>query len=86
MLQLHMWAFKDIFATQKVGLGGVAYIYMVYVCVYVCIYIGILNIYNTYIMKIIIIRHTLLRWSGFFAKNGSSSKGHGVVSQSTEET
>ena len=39
MLQLHMWAFKDIFATQKVGLGGVAYIYMVYVCVYVCIYI-----------------------------------------------
>ena len=45
MLQLHMWAFKDIFATQKVGLGGVAYIYiciyMVYVCVYVYVYIYI---------------------------------------------
>ena len=47
MLQLHMWAFKDIFATQKVGLGGVAYIY-IYVYIYgicmricICIYIYI---------------------------------------------
>ena len=57
MLQLHMWAFKDIFATQKVGLGGVAYIY---ICIYIWYMYAYMYMYiyiHTYILYTYIINH-----------------------------